>query len=330
MPTLPEPEPASLNLSTSESWVSLGNSDLKVSRIGLGCWPMAGITSIGVSDADSIATVQEALACGINFFDTAFSYGYDGRSDEILRMALQNRRDQAIIAHKVGSHWDEQKKRVVDGSPARLKAQAQACVQRIGSDYVDVMYLHTPDPNVPIEDSAGAIAEICKSGLARFAAVSNVNSQQAARFAQVCPVVAIQPYFNMFQQESVAELHSFASSHQVSLVCYWILMKGLLSGNLKRDHQFDPNDRRLTYPIFQGEAWQRAQDLLDKLRSLASDLQCTVAQLVTAWSLTNPSVTVALLGAKRPDQIREAAGALELKLSAETITMIDSWCQPAD
>ena len=321
------PTDSRLSPSKNESLIPLGKSDLRVSRIGLGCWPMAGITSIGISDADSIATVRAALDCGINFFDTAFSYGYDGRSDEILRIALANRRNEAVIAHKVGSHWDDQKRRVVDGSPSRLLAQAKECVRRIGSDYVDVMYLHTPDPKVPIEDSAGAIAEICKSGLARYAAVSNVNSDQAARFVQVCPVIAIQPYFNMFQQECVEELIPFASRNQVSLVCYWILMKGLLSGHLQRDHEFDPKDRRLTYPIFQGEAWHRAQNLLDKLRALSADLNCTVTQIVTAWSLTRPGVTVALLGAKRPEQILEAAGSLELKLPAEILELIGSWCQ---
>jgi len=321
------PTDSRLSPSKNESLIPLGKSDLRVSRIGLGCWPMAGITSIGISDADSIATVRAALDCGINFFDTAFSYGYDGRSDEILRIALANRRNEAVIAHKVGSHWDDQKRRVVDGSPSRLLAQAKECVRRIGSDYVDVMYLHTPDPKVPIEDSAGAIAEICKSGLARYAAVSNVNSDQAARFVQVCPVIAIQPYFNMFQQECVEELIPFASRNQVSLVCYWILMKGLLSGHLQRDHEFDPKDRRLTYPIFQGEAWHRAQNLLDKLRALSADLNCTVTQIVTAWSLTRPGVTVALLGAKRPEQILEAVGSLELKLPAEILELIGSWCQ---
>lgn len=318
--------------SENDFLISLGGSDLKVSRIGLGCWPMAGITSIGISDSDSIATVKAALDCGINFFDTAFSYGYDGRSDEILRQALVNRRSEAVVAHKVGSHWADtngngQKQRVVDGSPACLLEQAQQCVRRIGSDYVDLMYLHTPDPNVPIEDSAGAIAEICRSGLARYAGVSNVNSEQAARFASVCPVIAIQPYFNMFQQECVAELKPFASNHRIDLVCYWILMKGLLSGNLQRDHSFAPSDRRLTYPIFQGDAWQRAQNLLDQLRTLANDLHCTVTQLVTAWSLTQPGVSVALLGAKRPEQIREAAGSLTLKLPSSIVEQIASWCQ---
>ena len=186
------------------------------------------------------------------------------------------------------------------------------------------MYLHCPDPAVPIEHSAEAIAEICNRGLARYAAVSNVDHEQASRFASVCPIVAIQPYFNMFQQEAVRELLPIASNHQVSLICYWVLMKGLLSGRLMRDHVFDPADKRLTYPIFQGEAWQRAQNVLDQLRRIASELDCTVAQLVVAWTLEQPGVSVALLGAKRPEQILDSVQAMHLKLDQEIVEQINS------
>ena len=313
-----------LNQIDSTHLTQLGNSDLYVSRVGLGCWPMSGISSLGVTDELSEATIHAALAQGINFFDTAYSYGYDGRSDRVLGKALKNQRARAVIAHKVGTHWDSAKQRVVDGSRATLIAHAQECLTRLGTDYVDVMYLHCPDPLVPIEESAEAIAEICKRGWARFAAVSNVNLEQARRFCAVCPVVAIQPYFNMFQQDSVRELYAFTSSSNISMVCFWVLMKGLLSGRLKRDHVFDPADRRLTYPIFQGQAWQAAQDVLDRLRHIANELDCTVAQLVVAWSLTRPGVNVALLGAKRPEQIIESAQSMHMKLDAELIEQINA------
>jgi aryl-alcohol dehydrogenase-like predicted oxidoreductase len=307
--------------------VALGNSELRVSRIGLGCWPMSGISSIGINDADSVATIHAALDCGINFFDTAYSYGYDGRSDHVLRTALRNKRSQAVIAHKVGMSWDADRKRVIDGRPSNLLQQARECLQRLNVDYVDVMYLHTPDVNVPIEESAGAISEICNLGMARYAGVSNVNSVQALQFISVCPVVAIQPYFNMFQQDAVNDLFHVAQTNNITLVCYWVLMKGLLSGKLLRDHVFAPDDRRLTYPVFQGQEWQRAQDLLDRLRLLSNELHCTVAQLVTAWSLKVPGVGVALLGAKRPDQMMESAQALHVHLSDDVVQTISHWCK---
>jgi aryl-alcohol dehydrogenase-like predicted oxidoreductase len=305
----------------------IGNSELKVSRIGLGCWPMAGITSIGVSDEDSVRTVHAAMDQGINFFDTAYAYGYDGRSDKILRTALQSNRPDTVIAHKVGTHWGERKERCVDGTESRLIAQAEECLVRLKTDYVDLIYLHAPDPSISIEESAGAIAEICRRGWARYAGVSNVDAAQAARFHAVCPIVAIQPYFNMFQQESVHGLSAFARSNNISMVCFWILMKGLLSGSMQRDHVFDPSDRRLTYPIYRGDAWQRAQDVLDRLRAMALEMGCTVSQLVIAWSLAAPGVSVALVGAKRPEQIVETAQAMHLQLTPDVIATIDGWIQ---
>ena len=313
-----------LNQIDSTHLTQLGKSDLYVSRVGLGCWPMSGISSLGVTDELSESTIHAALAQGINFFDTAYSYGYDGRSDQVLGKALANQRAQAVIAHKVGAHWDDKKQRVVDGSRKTLIAHAQECLTRLKTDYVDLMYLHCPDPSVPIEESAEAIAEICKRGWARFAGVSNVNPEQAKRFSAVCPVIAIQPYFNLFQQDAVRELFPFASTNHVSMVCYWVLMKGLLSGRLSRDHVFDPTDRRLSYPIFQGQAWQNAQDVLDKLRHFANELDCTVTQLVVAWSLTQPGVNVALLGAKRPEQILESAQSMYLKIDAQLIEQINT------
>ncbi len=308
----------------SDHLTRLGASDLFVSRVGLGCWPMSGISSLDVTDEFSIATIRAAFEHGVNFFDTAYAYGYDGRSDRVLGQALRNDRDQVVIAHKVGTHWDANKQRIVDGRPATLVAHAEECLTRLGMDYVDIMYLHCPDPIVPIEESARAISDICKRGLARYAAVSNVTPEQASRFAAVCPIVALQPYYNLFQQDAVSELLQFASSNNISMVCYWVLMKGLLSGRLKRDHVFDPADRRLSYPIFQGHAWENAQNVLDQIRQMADDLDCTVTQLVVAWTLTQPGVNVALLGAKRPEQILDSVQAMHLNLSTDTIERINS------
>ncbi len=285
---------------------------------------MSGISSLEVTDSFSIATIRAAFEKGVNFFDTAYSYGYDGRSDQLLGQALRSDREKVVIAHKVGTHWNDKKQRVVDGRPATLIAHAEECLKRLGTNYVDVMYLHCPDPAVPIEESAAAIAKICERGLARYAAVSNVNQDLAARFASVCPIVAIQPYFNLFQQDAVEELLPFAMPNNIALVCYWVLMKGLLSGKLKRDHVFDPEDRRLTYPIFQGQAWQRAQNVLDHLRLIADDLECTVAQLVIAWTLTQPGVSVALVGAKRPEQILDSVQAMHLRLGSDIVDQINA------
>lgn len=302
----------------------LGNSDLMVSSVGFGCWPMAGITSIIDSTDEVRASIVAALDAGVNFFDTAYSYGYAGESDRLLREALAGRRDEAIIASKAGMYWNENRQRVLDSSGATLIKHAEEILTRLGTDRLDLFYLHTPDGQTPIEESAEAIGQIVQRGLARYAAVSNVSLAQAQAFHAICPVIAIQPYFNMLQQDAVAGLREFCERENIGLVCYWVLMKGLLAGHLSRHHQFDPRDRRLNYDIFRGESWQRNQDLVDQLRAIAGRTGCTVSQLVIAWTLAQPGITVALCGAKRPSQIIENAGGMHLPLDAATLAEIDA------
>lgn len=302
----------------------LGNSDLMVSSVGFGCWPMAGITSIIDSTDEASAAISAALDVGVNFFDTAYSYGYAGESDALLRKALAGRREQAIIASKAGTHWNDKRERVLDSTRATLIKHAEEILKRLNVDYLDLFYLHTPDGRTPIEESAEGIAEIVRRGWSRYAAVSNVTLAQAQAFHAICPVIAIQPYFNMLQTSAVEELRDFCTRENIGLVCYWVLMKGLLAGHLQRDHQFDPRDRRLAYDIFRGESWQRNQDLVDQLRAIAVRIGCTVSQLVIAWTLAQPGITVALCGAKRPSQIVENAGGMQLQLDLATLAEIDA------
>lgn len=301
----------------------LGNSSYEVSTVALGCWPISGISSLGVNDQDSLSTIHRALDCGINFFDTAFSYGYAGQSDHLLARALRGRqKDNVVIASKVGTHYDPAGNRVIDGRPETLIQHTKQSLGRLTVERIPLMYLHTPDPNVSILESADALAELQSTGLIESVGVSNVNLEQLKLFTSRCPVVAVQPYFNMLQQEVVAELREYCLQQNIAIACYWVLMKGLLAGKMQRDHQFDPKDRRLTYAVYQGQQWQRAQDLLDQLRTISNQLNCTVSQLVIAWTLAQPGITVALCGAKRADQIEETAAAMELDLPSEIASRI--------
>lgn len=294
-----------------------------VNRIAMGCWPIAGVTSLGVTEQASLATVHRAIDEGINFFDTAYSYGFDGESDRILRRVLIERRSEMVIAHKVGQSWDAYEQRVVDARPETMIAHAKQCVARLDLDCVDLMYLHAPDPKVSIAESAQALAEIVKLGLARSIGVCNVSCEQAAQFAEHCTLAAVQIPFNMLQQTQHRTMRAFAWEHGILLVCYWIYMKGLLAGKLRRNHKFDPQDKRLTYEIFQGEAWLRAQDLIDHLEQMAIAKSCTISQLVVAWTLQQPGVDIVLLGAKTPDQIAESAGADRVQLDQAELAALD-------
>ncbi|GAB5406305.1 MAG: aldo/keto reductase [Aureliella sp.] len=298
-------------------------SPLSISPISLGCWPIAGVTTLGTDHQSSLATVRQALDSGINFFDTAYSYGYDGEADRVLHEALAGQED-VVVASKVGMHFGPERQRVTDGRPGTLKAHAQEALSRLGRESIDILYLHLPDPGVPIADSAGAIAELVQQGVARYAGISNVNANELDAFTQVCPAIISQQPFNLLQQPEHTPALEAAKERSIPSAAYWVLMKGLLAGKLPRDHVFDQNDRRLQYEIFQGQAWQSAQDVLDQLRIIARDVSCTVSQLVIAWTLAHPLVTTCICGAKRPEQIRESAGAMRLSLTDSLIERISA------
>lgn len=312
-------------MKNSHAFRQLGTSDLIVSAVGFGCWPIAGISSLDVTEPWSVKTLHAAFDAGINFFDTAFSYGYEGEADRLLRIALSDRRDRIVLATKVGSHYDRHRQRIIDCRPATLIEQAAKILQRLDIEHIDLLYLHQPDPTVAIEESAGAIADIVARGWARYAAVSNVNADQLSRFHTTCPVIAVQPPYNMLQQCDWLAIRDYCLRHSLSAVCYWVLMKGLLAGKLQRGHKFNPRDRRLTYAIYQGEQWDRSQNFLDLLRGLSAEIRCTVSQLVIAWTIQQPGITVALCGAKRPEQIEETARAMSLRLDDTVMNQIDRW-----
>ncbi len=303
----------------------LGRSGLMVSPVGFGCWPISGVSSLGVNDADSLDTLRAAVASGINFFDTAHAYGYSGEADKLLgQVVAETGREKLVVATKVGTHYDADRQRHVDGSRDTLLRHAEETVGRLGVEQVDVMYLHQPDPQVPITESASAIRDVIEQGLAAHAGVSNVSIEELISFDAECPTTVVQPPYNMLQPESVLAIRDFCLKHDIAIASYWVLMKGLLAGKMERDHQLDEGDRRRTYAVYQGEQWERAQDLLDELRAIVSELanstnaSWTVAKLVIAWTLQQPGLTVALVGGKRAAQIHETASAMALQLDSAT------------
>lgn len=302
----------------------LGIPDLEVSAVAMGCWPIADITSVDVTEADSLQTLQTALDAGINFFDTAYCYGYDGESERMIGRALGHRRDEIVIASKCGIHWGPNRTQQRDARPETIHRQCDESLVRLGTDRIDLYYLHAPDPATPLADSAGALAELCCSGKVRAVGVSNFpDVQMYEQFHAICPITAAQPHYNMLQREIEADRLPWCVEHDVAVVVYWPLMKGFLAGKLKRDHQWDPRDGRQKYPIFQGEQWTKTHDFVDALRGIAGEIGCTVAQLAVAWTIQRRGITAALCGAKRPDQIRETAAAMWITLPARTLADID-------
>jgi aryl-alcohol dehydrogenase-like predicted oxidoreductase len=302
----------------------LGNTDIQISPVAMGCWPIAGMTSIEVNDTDSLATLRAAFDAGITFFDTAYCYGADGESERLIARALGEKRDELVIASKGGVHWNADGSRGQDARPETLKRECERSLIRLRTDRVDVLYLHAPDPNVPVTESAGALRQLLEAGKTRAVGASNLSLDQLAAFQAVCPLAAVQPPYNMLQRQIEADILPWCQQHHVSAVVYWPLMKGLLAGRLPRDHVFAPGDGRAKYPMFQGNQWQRNQDFLDELSVIAKSIGRTVAQVVVNWTIRQPGITAALCGAKRAFQIQETAGAMGWQLDDELVARIDA------
>lgn len=288
----------------------------------MGCWPIAGVTTLGTNEADSLATVVKAIERGINHLDIAYVYGPNGESERIVGKAIAGRRDEVVIATKGGIHY-EGSKMVNDARPETLRAECEESLRRLNTDHVELYYLHALDPDTPVEESAGAIRDLVAEGKVGAAGASNLRLEDLKRFHAVCPVAAVQLPYNMLQRGIEQETIPWCQANKVAVMVYWALMKGLLAGKLARDHVFDPADSRKKYPMFQGEEWERNQDFVDRLREIADGLGASVAQLVIAWTIAQPGITAALCGAKRPAQIAETAAAMQLELTPAVLDQID-------
>jgi len=307
---------------------TLGNTDIKISEVALGCWPIAGITSPGTTEENNLATVRCCFELGVNHLDTAYCYGKSGESEMLIGRALgtatdQSRRDEMVIATKGGIHWDENDKMAKDGRPETLRRQCETSLQRLGTDRVELLYLHSPDPNVPVAESAGEIKRLLDEGKTRAVGISNATLEQMEQFAAECPLAAYQPPYNMLQREIEADTLPWCRENNVAVLVYWPLLKGLLAGKMTRDHVFADTDSRRKYAMFRGKEWEKNHDLVDRLREIAQSAGHTVAELVINWTLQQPGITCALCGAKRPEQIEETAAGAGWKLTGDELAAID-------
>ena len=277
------------------------------SKIALGLWPIAGITTLGVTPNDAGQTIQTAIDSGVTTFDTAFSYGYEGESDRLLGQYIRDERKRFCVIGKVGQRWTADHKRVIDATPTTLIQDAEASLHRIGIDSFDLLMLHSPDPNVPIEKSATTIRRLQERGLCHRIGVCNVNISQLQAFRDEVGCDAIQCPLNLLQRAPLHDLVPLCANSGIEVYVYWTLMKGLLAGKISRDHDFAKGDSRPNYTIFQGAARQRAHQVLDGMADIANKQNLTIAQLSIGWAVSQPGVTAALVGAHRPEQIRETA-----------------------
>ncbi len=295
-----------------------------MSRLGLGCWPLAGMTRHGITRDDAIATVAAAIDAGITHLDTAYCYGEQGESERAIRSAMEGRpRESVFLASKCGIHWEAGRQQTVDGSPTRLVAEAEESLRRLGTDHLDLLYLHAPDPSIPIEESAGALAQLVTAGKTRSVGCSNVSLEQLQQFAAACPTSACQMPYNMLQRSLEERFLPWCQLHAIGLVVYWPLMKGLLAGTMARDRQFPQSDSRHKYPMFQGEEFQRNLDFVDALAAIATRLETTIPAVVLSWTMQRPGISSVLFGATMPSQVSANVPALTCTLDAPALAAVD-------
>ena len=300
-----------------------GNS---VSRIGLGTWAIGGLDWGAVPDNEAVATILHGLELGINLIDTAPIYGH-GRAEELIGSALRQhgRREDFYIATKCGLNWDAGQPGVfADCTEPRLRRELEDSLRRLGTDFIDLYQVHWPDTRIPIEETAGLLAEFQLEGKVGALGVSNFSAAQMETFRTVTPLASNQPPYNIFEREIDAETLPWCEQNGVAVLTYSSLCRSLLGGRLKHGMTFPPDDIRTADPKFREPQFTQYLNAVDRLDALARERYGkTVLDLAARWVLDRPGVSVALWGAKRPDQLNAIQGVMDWKLDDAAMAEID-------
>ncbi len=266
--------------------------------------------------------MARARELGINFFDTAQAYGF-GASEKLLAQALQGApREEVVIATKGGLRR-EGEELLRDASPEWLRSGLEESLRHLGTDYVDIYQVHWPDPGTPFAETAAALEELVREGKARHVGASNFDAHQIAQFERTRPLETLQPPYHMLRREIEDAVLPYCREHDIGVLIYGPLAHGLLSGRFTQKTQLAQDDWRAGSDLFSGEAYRRNLQVVERLEDLAGELQITVAQLAIAWTLANPAVHVAIVGARRPAHIEGAAPAANIHLDKDALTRVE-------
>ena len=295
---------------------------LPMSRVGLGTWAIGGWMWGGTDEENSIRTIHTALDLGINLIDTAPVYGF-GRSEEIVGQALLDRRNRAVIATKAGLGWKDERA-FRDARPARIVAEAEESLRRLRTDVIDIYQMHWPDPMVPIDDTAEAMAMLYRAGKIRAIGVSNFAPDDMEIFRSAAPLHTAQPPYNMFERAIEADVLPYCREKGIAALAYGSLCRGLLSGRMSLETRFDGDDLRRHDPKFQAPRFAQYVQAVEKLDRLARErFGRRVIHLALRWLLDQPGVGAALWGARRPDQLAPVREVMGWRIDEATMREID-------
>ena len=303
---------------------TLGPKGPRVSAIGLGCMGMSEFYGAH-DDVESIKVIHHALDAGLNFLDTADIYG-PHTNEVLVGKAIHERRDEVFLATKFGIMRDpgDAAKRSVNGRPDYVRAACDASLKRLGVDHIDLYYQHRVDPETPIEDTVVAMAELVRAGKVRFLGLSEPSAQTIGRAHIVHPIAAVQSEYSLWTRDPEDGVLQTCEKLGIGFVPYSPLGRGFLTGAIKSQDDFEPDDYRRNSPRFQGQNFSKNLVLVEKVSELAEAKGCTPSQLALAWVLAQSPHIVPIPGTKRIKYLDENIGALDVKLGNDDLAAIDA------
>jgi aryl-alcohol dehydrogenase-like predicted oxidoreductase len=318
--------------------ILIGNSSLELTPITFGAWAIGGWMWGGADKKDAIDAIDAAIDAGMTSIDTAPVYGF-GQSEELVGKAIQGKRNKVQILTKYGLRWDTSSGDYYfdtvsnEGDPLKVHKYAskesiikecEQSLQRLGTDYIDLYQIHWPDTTTPVEESMEAVSRLIEQGKVLHAGVCNYNTQLSQQAFDALDLVSNQVPYSMVNRGIEEELVPWSIKNKVAILAYSPLQRGLLTGKITPDYHFEKGDARPDTPFFKPDNLTMVNDFLNKIKPIAEEHNASLGQLVTAWTIAQPGITVALVGARTAKQVLENAKAAEINLHLEEITQITS------